>query len=136
MMLGALSYPAKAQQSPDANASASSPRTKLLLKLKSISLSVNFDKMDIASVLDFLSKKSKELDPEKQGINFVLQLPDDAAKNSDSTAPRTKTHREVSMTLDNIPLFDLLQEISEQTNLQVSVEDYAVVLHPLTAPTH
>jgi len=132
MMLCVLPYPAKAQSSP--NAPASSPHAKILSKLQSITVNVNFNKADIATVIDFLSKKSKELDPDKQGINFVLNIPDDSAKSSDSV-PRPKIHREVTVTLDNVPLFDLLGYIAEQTNLQFSVEDYAVSLHPLTAPT-
>ena len=128
MMLCAVSNQVSAQQ---ASAPTSSARAKLLLKLKSIVISVNFDKADIATVVDFLSKKSKELDPDKQGINFVLNIPDDAATNSDASVPHPKIHREVSMTLDNIPLLDLLQEIAQQTNLQFTIEDYAVSFHPI-----
>jgi len=131
LLIGLFSHEAKAQTSPGAPTPASSHRAKLLLKLKTITLSVNFDKTDIATVLDFLSKKSKELDPEKVGINFVLRLPDAPAKDATPAKPQPKIHREVSVTLDSISLIDLLKEISQQTNLQCSVEDYAVYLHPL-----
>ena len=44
-------------------------------KLQSIIIDkVNFDKLDIATVIQFLTEKSKELDPEHVGINFVLRL--------------------------------------------------------------
>jgi len=110
-----------AQTTSGTPAPVSAHRAAILRKLNSITVSVNFDKTDIATVIDFLTKKSKELDPDKEGINFVLRLPDAPAK----------THREISIILDNISLNDLLKEISQQTNLQCSVEDYAVVLHPL-----
>jgi general secretion pathway protein D len=39
-------------------------------------------------------------------------------------------HREVSITLDNVPLSELLTYITQQTNLSFSIEDYAVYLRP------
>jgi general secretion pathway protein D len=39
-------------------------------------------------------------------------------------------HREVSITLENVPLSEILGYIIQQTNLQYSVEDYAVYLRP------
>jgi len=125
--IGTLIVPMNAQE-PTTDATSLSPHAKLVLKLKSIIIDkVDFNKTDIATVIDFLSKKSKELDPAKQGINFVLRLPD----APESTASHVKVHREVSMTLDNIPLIDLIMEISEQTNLKFTIEDYAVSFHPV-----
>jgi hypothetical protein len=105
---------------------------KIESKLKSIIIDkVNFDKADVATVIDFLSRKSKSLDPDKEGVNIVLRLPDDNAKDAAPATPRPKIHREVSITLENVPLGDLLEYISQQTNLQYSIEEYAVVLHPI-----
>jgi general secretion pathway protein D len=138
---------------------APSNRAAITRKLQSIIIDkVNFDKLDIATVIQFLTNKSKELDPEKVGINFVLRLvsdtppgatPDNSAPAAPSgpapaagapaatpdasaaPAPTTKQiHREVSITLENVPLADVLNYIVEQTNLQFSVEDYAVYLRP------
>jgi type II secretory pathway component GspD/PulD (secretin) len=130
LLFGSLLQPASAQtQNDETSTSVAAPSARIAAKLKTISFGVNFDKMDIATVLEFLSKKSRELDPDKQGINFVLLTPDDAAKNT--SGPQAKIHREVSLTLDSISLGDLLQEISEQTNLQYSIEEYAIVFHPI-----
>jgi general secretion pathway protein D len=130
-----------------------SNRAKITRKLQSIIIDkVNFDKLDIATVIQFLTQKSKELDPDKQGINFVLRLTADAAvapagaavpdagappalaAPGDATAPATppppQIHREVSITLENVPLVNILEYIIQQTNLQYSVEDYAVYLRP------
>lgn len=139
-----------------------SNRVNITRKLESIIIDkVNFDKLDIATVIQFLTQKSKELDPQHQGVNFVLRLTSDAtpapdaggapaAPAPDATAPAAGAagaaapgaadataaaaahpiHREVSITLENVPLKDVLQYIIAQTNLQFSVEDYAVYLRP------
>jgi general secretion pathway protein D len=135
-----------------------SNRANITHKLQSIIIDkVNFDKLDIDTVIQFLQQKSKELDPDHQGINFVLRLTSDtpAAPDANSpaggaaaptgtpppaggTAPTDTTgasaphtiHREVSITLENVPLADVLGYIIQQTNLQYTVEDYAVYLRP------
>jgi general secretion pathway protein D len=126
-----------------------SERAEITRKLQSIILpNVNFDKLDIATVIQFLTAKSKELDPDHVGINFVLRLTSDtppptaapagapgapAAPGAAPAAPvdqNKEIHREVSITLENVPLADILGYIVQQTNLQYTVEDYAVYLRP------
>ena len=120
-------------------------------KLESIIIDkVNFDKLDIATVIQYLQQKSKELDPDHQGINFVLRLTTDTtatpeggaaapapaaapAGGTDTTTPASPAHpihREVSITLTDVPLSDILGYVIAQTNLQYTVEDYAVYLRP------
>ena len=126
--------------------STPSERADITRKLQSIVIDkVNFDKLDIATVIQFLTQKSKELDPEHVGINFVLRLTSDtpaganaatptgaapAAGATAAPAPEKQIRREVSITLENVPLADILGYIVQQTNLQYSVEDYAVYLRP------
>jgi len=130
-----------------------SNRAEITRKLQSIIIDkVNFEKLDIAAVIQFLQQKSKELDPDHQGINFVLRLTSDTSAPTDATAaaPTGATppaagaasteasaasssrtiHREVSITLTDVPLAEVLGYIIQQTNLQYSVEDYAVYLRP------
>jgi general secretion pathway protein D len=131
-------------------ASKSSNRALINHKLSSIIIDkVNFEKLDIAAVIQFLQQKSKELDPDHQGINFVLRLTSNTTPPADATpaaggaaapapaageAPPTDTahsiHREVSITLTDVPLSEVLSYVLQQTNLQSSVEDYAVYLRP------
>ena len=131
---------------PGANSSPSN-RANITRKLQSIIIDkVNFDKLDIATVIQYLQQKSKELDPDHQGINFVLRLTADAAPVTDvsgatgatpapgadaaAAAPAHPIHREVSITLKDVPLADILGYVIAQTNLQYTVEDYAVYLRP------
>ena len=128
-----------------------SNRAAIQRKLMSIIIDkVNFEKLDIAAVIQFLQQKSKELDPDHQGINFVLRLSADVAPTPENTpatpaaaapaagaAPADQTagtaksiHREVSITLTDVPLSEVLGYIIQQTNLQYTVEDYAVYLRP------
>lgn len=126
-----------------------SNRAIIQRKLESIIIDkVNFDKLDIATVIQYLQQKSKELDPDHQGINFVLRLTTDTSTTPDNSggaapaapaggadqtapaAPAHPIHREVSITLTDVPLSDILGYVIAQTNLQYTVEDYAVYLRP------
>ena len=123
----AQEQPATASTIPPAP--PASGRNAIMSKLNSIIIDkVNFNKLDIATAVDFLTAKSKELDPDHVGINFVLNLPPDAPH----------VHREISMTLENVPLIAVLKYMTEQANLVYSVDAYAVDLRPVigqgTAP--
>ena len=133
-----------------------SNRANITRKLQSIIIDkVNFEKLDIAAVIQFLQQKSKELDPDHQGINFVLRLSSDTTVPAEApaapggaaaptgapaapgapgaapeAAPAHPIHREVSITLSDVPLSEVLGYVISQTNLQYTVEDYAVYLRP------
>jgi general secretion pathway protein D len=131
-----------------------SNRSVITHKLQSIMIDkVDFDKLDIGTVIQFLTQKSKELDPEKKGINFVLRMTSDAAQPAPGAAlpaPPTpgavpapaaagvaalaeasQIHREVSITVENVPLINILDFIVQQTNLQYTIDEYAVYFRPL-----
>jgi general secretion pathway protein D len=134
------------------NVTEPSNRAAITNKLQSIVIDkINFDKLDVAAVVQFLTQKSKDLDPDHVGINFVLNLneetppapapgaPGAAAPAAGggaggATAPATEStgpiHRAVTIQLENVPLSDVLGYILQQTNLQYSVDDYAVYLRP------
>ncbi len=56
--------------------------------------------------------------------------PAGAAAPAAAPTPAQDIHRSVSITLDNVPLAEILRYIIQQTNLQYSIEDYAVYLRP------
>ncbi len=126
---------------PQGTGGQSSHRALIEQKLeRTVIDKVNFDKLDISTVIQYLQDKSKELDPDHEGINFVLRLslntpPPNQATPTPGQAPAAPVvppniHREVSIQLENVPLSELLNYITEQTNLQFTVEDYAVYLRP------
>jgi general secretion pathway protein D len=141
---------------PSETAVTSEPsrRAEITSKLQSIIIDkISFDKLDVANVVQFLTAKSKDLDPDHVGINFVLNLNTEATPPSSTTtpggaaptapagaapgagtAPATPPpgpiHRLVSLQLENVPLSDVLGYIIQQTNLQYSVDNYAVYLRP------
>jgi hypothetical protein len=90
---------------------------------------VDFEKLDITAVVDFLNIKSRELDPEHVGIHFRLALP----PASDSTPRRFR--RVVWMTLTDEPLQDVLAYVCEQTNLCYRIEKGVVILAPTDTTT-
>jgi hypothetical protein len=94
------------------------------LKLHSLIIDrVNFNQLDIAAVMQFLAQKSKDLDPDHKGINFVLA-------DLSHADPQHPVRRSVSVVLDNVPLSDLLTYITQQTNLKYSIEDNIVTFKP------
>ena len=124
--VGVLTLPNEvaAQERPAMASNVQSRSALLQRKLKSIIIDkVNFDKLDVIQAIGFLQKKSKELDPDKEGINFVVRL-------TGSSADHFQIHREVSMVLEDVSLRNLLDEIARQTNLKYSVDDYAIYFRP------
>src|SRR5260221_2866063 len=130
------SIPANADAPVDLNASfqsgppdtkgADSPESKLaIIKLHSIIIDkVDFEKLDIAKVLDFLNIKSKEIDPDHVDVQLRLVLPPE----QDSKSP--KVHRKVAITLDEVPLVDVLGYVCVQTYLRYKIVKAEVVLYP------
>jgi hypothetical protein len=93
----------------------------LAQKVQSIVIDkVDFDHLGIADVLQVLTAKSKALDPDKTGINFVLIDP----------TPQSHPPYTVTMQLENVPLDALLDLIGQQTGLRFQVEAYAVSCRP------
>jgi hypothetical protein len=103
---------------------------QIAAKLNSIIIpTVDFDKLDIANALDFLTIKSKELDPDHAGVQFRLDLP------SGEDAKSSLANRKASVTLDNVTLLDLMTYISAQTNLVFKIENNTVVFTPAEPAT-
>jgi beta-lactamase regulating signal transducer with metallopeptidase domain len=88
----------------------------LLRKLKSLVIDkVDFRSVDVAAALEFLTKKSQEIDPDKKGVGFVLA-------DLSHLTPSDHVHREFTVVLENVPLDEVLGYICSQTNLKCSIE--------------
>jgi general secretion pathway protein D len=93
-------------------------------KLKSIIIpSLNFNDAGIDEVAAFLNAKSRELDPDKIGINFIVQ-PEAAVSSSP-----------ITLNLNNIPLDEAVRYISQIGNVKTRIEEFGVLIVPLSAAT-
>ena len=80
---------------------------------------IDFTDETLGSVVEFLTRISQDLDPTGTGVNFLLQLgPEDAALRDLS----------VNLTLNNVPLAEVVRFITEQTRTKFRIEQFAVVI--------
>lgn len=78
---------------------------------------VNFREAEIADVVKFLGDMSAEHSPNKRPVSFVLSLP-----------PGTAT-RQVTLSLRQVPLLDVLRYTTSIVGLEFRVEPHAVVIY-------
>jgi general secretion pathway protein D len=86
-------------------------------KLRSIIIpSLEFKDASIEDAVAFLNAKSKELDPEKQGINFILRpdVPESA--------------KTFTLNLTNVPLEHALRYITHLAGVKYKVEEFAILI--------
>ena len=88
-------------------------------KLSSIVIDkFEFQEVSIQMLVDYLGKKSIELDPEKKGVNIVLKLNDDMKKNP----PK------VTITLKGVSLGDAIKYVCTVSNLDYRIEPQVVLI--------
>jgi len=79
----------------------------------------------IRQTVKYLRILSRRLDPEGEGINFMLKL--DPRITDDK---RTR----ITLAMDNIPLRDLIRYICMAAGLQYKIEDHAVIIADQSLP--
>ncbi len=79
--------------------------------------SINFEDETLEDVVEYLTIKSKQIDPLGGGINFVLKL-----DPSDLVALNAR----VNLTLRNIPIGEVLNQITNDTGTKYKLDTYAV----------
>ena len=112
---------------------------------------VEFRSTTLADAIEFLRQESARLDtespPDDRGVNIFLELP--PASPPITTGPAipnlpasteppvsvTTERTRLSLTLNHIPLLEVLRYVAQQVNLKVRVDVYAVSLVPLTENT-
>src|SRR5712671_6962897 len=100
----------------------SPPKAKDELFKRIVIPEVEFREASLADVVDFLTRESARLDPDKRGVNIVLM----------STPGKS---RPVTMHLQNAPLEEVVRYLAESAGLRVRVDKYAVVLLDADAVT-
>jgi len=126
------------------------PPSKTELKATSLIIPrLEFVDATVRDAFNFLTKKSKELDPEKVGINFVLKLEDLSEQPTvhpplpeipglsptnterDSTQPAEPGDIRVTLVLNNVPLSEAIRYVSNLGNLSCKYDEHAVVITPV-----
>ena len=120
-------------------------------KLKDIIIDkISFEEVEIATAIRYLRQCSKEKDPEKIGVNFVLRgkinqpLTSDGDKveieeKSETNNAEKKLEEDIeieplTMMVDNIPLETVIKYICQQANLKYRIEDNAVIIASKDVP--
>ena len=109
---------------------------------------LEFREATVQEALDFLKKKSVELDdespPGEKGVNIVLKLPESGpAVPGMEPSPNAKlpgasvnpADTRITVSLTNIPLIEALKYVTGLANLKFKIDPYAVSVVPLSEPT-
>jgi hypothetical protein len=131
-------------------------KENILKKLNSIILPrVEFRESTVREAIEYLVKKSKELDPDGEGVNMVLKLedapvpqvapvtpgipgiPGNPAANPGAApaAPNGVPETKITLSLNNVPLLEVIKYITNLANLKFRVEPFAVTILPIAAAT-
>ena len=135
-------------QTQETNISKRDNNERIVNKLKDIIIDkISFEEVSIATAIRYLRQCSKEKDPEKIGVNFVLRgkinqpLKSDGGtaeagtNNQNNNAPAEDSEVEpLTMMLDNIPLETVINYICKQANLKYRIDDNAVVIASRDVP--
>jgi hypothetical protein len=78
---------------------------------------VDFREATVAEMVNFMRAKAAELDPEKSGVNIILQ-------------PGTGAEARITISLANIPLIEALRDTAHLAGLKLRVEANALVIEP------
>ncbi|MBL9155308.1 MAG: hypothetical protein JNK37_22690 [Verrucomicrobiales bacterium] len=103
---------AEAQPSGKASAKSAVVAARIVLP------QVEFAGAPLPSVLQFLQNRSLELDPEKKGLNLILNAP------GEPLADEIK----ITLTLRNVPLSEALKYVAALSRLKLRYDEDAVVL--------
>ena len=79
---------------------------------------IEFKDATVTEALNFLRRKSIELDPEKKGINFVLK------------APQNLMHTKVSLSLTGVSVYEAARYVANLATLVVVPEASALIVRP------
>lgn len=81
---------------------------------------VNFEGAQIDEVAMFLRQQVTQLEPGRAPINFIPRIEAETPKS------------EVSLSLENVPMYDVVKYAAQVANLKFRIEEFAVLFLPLT----
>ncbi len=125
---------------------------------------IDFRDSTVREAIEFLVTKSKSLDPAKEGVNIVLRLGDEGGGAAPAPAPAPApaaggipgldpapggipgipgggavggggASTRITLTLNNVPLIEVIKYITNLANLKYKIEPFAVNIVPIGAIT-
>ena len=104
-----------------ASAGKAGGRDSIVDKLRNYRLpKVEFQQATIVEILELLRLRSRDLDPLGKGVDFVLNVPDDSRQ------------RQITLTLTDVPLEEVLRYVCESAGVAYRVEEHAVMISSLS----
>ncbi len=119
---------------------------------------IDFRDSTVREAIEFLVTKSKSLDPQNQGVNIVLRLGDEGGAVAPAPAPAPAPaagipgldpapgaipgipgggavggggSTRITLTLNNVPLIEVIKYITNLANLRFKIEPFAVNIVPI-----
>ena len=110
----AQSFPAAAADSPAPKPATEAPVSKIIFP------NLEFRDATLTECIDFIRIKSRELDPDKKGVNIILK-------------PGGNASVRISLSLKNVPLPEVLRYCAELSNHKLTSDAQSYFLTPVSA---
>ncbi len=124
---------------------ANESKANITKKLNDIVIKeINFPEITIREFVNFLKNQSRQLDPNKQGVNIVLKLSEESTTTEgestdadDSTVSQVTPSTKISISppINNIPLGEAIRYLTELEDLKYKIDPFAVEILSPTAST-
>jgi len=121
-----------------------SRESRVARKLRTIVIPrLEFRQTDIRDVIEFLVRISRELDPEKEGVNIVLNLgsgaaqaaaPADPFARAGSVTNRVSGDPLITFSARHLSLQETLKVVADSAGLKYRVQGNVVMVVPVSAP--
>ncbi len=117
LRLSSAQAPITAPPRPAAQPSAAAEKAKRITVAR-----VDFQEAPLEDVVEFLKDESRELDPEKKGVNILLHAP-----------PATRAAK-ITLQLRDVPLFDAVRYTADIAGLKLTAGENVLLLSPAKVP--
>ncbi len=108
----------------DSRGNARGSREEIIEKLRTTIIpKVDFNGSTLGEVFEYLRVRSRDLDPKGRGVDFVVNIPAD------------QQDKPVTLSLQEVPLEEVLRYVTDMTGSAFRVEDRAVTIVSLTEKT-
>ncbi len=101
--------------------SAKTGRDSLVAKLRELKIQrIDFTGATLEEVIEYLRVRSRDVDPDHKGLDFVISLPSDTPRRS------------ISLNLIDVPVEEVLRYATEVAGVTYRIEEFAIRIISLT----